>query len=245
MNEDWIRKINDLIATKEYKEILSETVIEVRGKRLDEFTLLKEELQRWSVVRYGNRDITISGLGNPHVQEMIIAAIADFKEQNHSGRFIKPLHLATIDDLVVMPLRPEVFGLSKYYISGLSANSQVNIIPQEGQAAGTAGIGEVTSDGYFQIDPKVARIIYTDFIEYNPAGIITAIKANIDDRSIFPFEMRYQMKSEIPMFTLPSIEIQRIKSKWVAKAEFNGDTELTPVGVVVTLGEKVPNLVIS
>ena len=244
MDPDWIARVNKILMRKEEEKILSGKIIEVEGRVKTEYELIKRELENYSVLRFKGRDVKLAGLGNPNVQRQILAVVADYKKELGESRFVKPLSLATIDDIVVMPLRPELFGLSKYEINGVTANSIVNIIPQEGQAVGPAGIGEVTSDGYFKIDPKKARIIYTDFVEVNPSGIVTAIQGKVDDRQIFPYEIRYVTRfGEFKDYALPSIEVHRIKAYWKAKAEFDGTTELTPVGVAIVLGEYVPNLV--
>lgn len=243
MNEDWMKRLNTMIASGEPSKVLSDKVVEINGRALTEEELVREELKKMSTVKISNRDITLPGLGDPAVQELIVAAVADFKKESNVSRVVKPEYLASIDDITIIPLRPEVFGVNDYIQTGLTAGTTTRILPKEGTPAGPAGVGEVTSDGFFKVNPKEARIIITDFVEFSPDTPITATKFNVDDEPRFPYEMRLEMKeSDLQMYRLPSPEITRIKLKVDGKVETDGDSELTPFGVVIVVGEKVPEL---
>lgn len=243
MNVDWMKRLNRIIMEDRQKSVLSEPVVEIKNNELSEHQLLLEELNRYATIQTSERDLSLPGLGSETYQNLIAAAVADFKSQQHSSRVYKPDYLATIDDIMVVPLRPELFGVDNYQINGLVAGNEVRIVPQEGLGAGDAGVGEVTAAGQFKVDPEKVRIIYTDWVEYELDHPITALRYDVDEDQKEPFDIRKEiLTTDMQMIKMPSPEVVRVQHQVMGKVEFDGDTMMTPYGVAILLGEDNPDL---
>jgi len=178
----------------------------------------------FSSVKLSERDIDIPGL--TRAANLILQVLASFKEKERKN--VMPLQYAKDDDIVLMQIRPESFGLDNFVRTGLTVGT-VHIIPQ-------------TTGNYSVPDKQI--FVITDFIEINPTPIITAIRVvNIDGVPQYPIEARLCFKaSNLQIFELPHPLIADSSIDIDAKVEAAGDTELTPIGVWIGLGKDVPAL---
>lgn len=238
MKIDVIRDLNTSIAEERHKKVLSPGVMEIKGKVVTEEDMLREELVTMSTVRIAERDITLPGLGNPKFQELAIALVASCRELWE--RPFKPFWLATANDMTVIPLcRPEWaiseqgadYPLDNWVISGISVGT-INIIPQE-----YAGHPLTIQT----LDDKKERVFLTDFVEMNATPVVTAISIITDGEPAKIYEIRPAVKiSNLQAFKMPSPEIARINLDIDGKVEADGATELTPFGLYICTGDKVP-----
>jgi len=72
-----------------------------------EYDIVRDTLAAISKVRIAEREITLPGL--TRYRDLIMAVLAEFKDKEK--RNIMPLPYAKSDDIVIMALRPEHFGL--------------------------------------------------------------------------------------------------------------------------------------
>lgn len=221
-----LEELKRLVFEVDAKAILSRPVEALRAPgetAPTEYRVAKDLLNGWSVLRIGERDIKIPGMTRH--KELILKVLADFKTKKKRN-FVPP-QFAKSDDITMEPLRPEVFDLDNFYLSGLTVGT-VDIIPQ------TAGYFELSDDEV---------IVITDWIEMLPDITITALQAEIDGVIQNPVEMRLALKAtDMQIYELDYPWIIDLRLDVNGKVEFAGDSELTPIGVHICLGKELPSL---
>jgi len=205
-------------------EILSK---KVAGLNRTEYDVMMHELNLAKKIVIGEREIELTGLARN--ANMIMKILAEFKDKEK--RNVMPYQLAKADDITAIfgVLRPELFGLDNYRQEDLSVGT-VNIIPQ---AAGTFSV------------PDKQIFIITDFIEFEPNPVVTAIMFTDVDGALpkRPLETRTAFRaSDLHIFSLPYVEIAQSTIDIDAKVEFTGNTELVPCGAWIGYGKDVPDL---
>ncbi|MEM2618769.1 MAG: hypothetical protein QW356_04710 [Candidatus Hadarchaeales archaeon] len=191
-----------------------------------EYDVVKDALAGMKTLRISERELKIPGLDR-HT-DLIIAAVAEFKQKK--ARNVMPLQFAKTDDITVEPLRPEVFGLTTYLRTGLTPG-EYNIIP--------------TGPGAQTIDTDNELIIITDLVEMQTVPRVTAVQFEVDGVLQQPIEIRKDVKiSDLHIYELDYPIIADAKLDLDGKVESAGDAEITPIGVHIAIGRKIPTLVI-
>lgn len=211
------------------------SILDRRIEALDgtEYDMVKDALAGMRTIRLGDRDINLPGLTRN--TELICQVLAEFKGKKK--RNVQPLQFAKSDDIVIEPLRPEQFTgptsgitLDNWRQAGLAVGA-VSILPNAAQVAG----GDTTID----VNDNEVFII-TDWIEHQPAPVISAIQAVIDGYTYQPLEMRLALfQSNLQMFELDYPWICDVSIDINGKCEFAGTSELTPYGVHICLGSRI------
>jgi len=192
---------------------------------MSEYDIVKEALIAMSKFQIGEREIRLPGFTRN--LNLLLQCVADFKEK--VKRPVVPPEIVTSDMITVEPLRPEVFGLDAYLRTGLTVGTY-HIIPT---AAGTWTAAK---------DEEI--VVITDFIELLPDIRVTAIQAaDLDGEKLKPEELRLQFKAS-------DLQIYELKRPWICditldidgKVEAAGDSQITPFGVHICLGKKIPDL---
>jgi len=215
---DEIKRIGGLDATR----ILS-SVYDPLG--MSEYDIVKEALVAISKYQIGEREIKLPGFTRN--MGLLIQCVADFKEK--VKRPVMPPEIATSDMITVEPLRPEVFGLDLYKRTSLGIGTY-HIIP--------------TSTGTWSATKDEEVVIITDWIEFLTPVNVTAIQASdLDGEPLKPEEIRLNLKaSDLHIFELKRPWISDITLDVDGKVEAAGDSEMTPFGVHVCMGKKIPSL---
>lgn len=220
-----IPKLVELNKTLARKDQIFETdVIQIGTEKVGEEALIRAQLDRMRTLILGERVVELPGMTRN--LDLIVAAIADFKEVKKKS--VRPLYLATNDDITIEPLRPQVFGLTTYTRTGL-APGVINIVP--------------TGAGNYSVDTDNEIIFVTDVIEFDPSAGVTAIKFTIDGEPIKPESIRVQIKdTDLQIYDLASPEMARNTFDLDTRLESGTSTELTPIGAHIAMGHKIPSL---
>jgi len=145
-----------------------------------EYDIVRDTLAAISKVRIAEREITLPGL--TRYRDLIMAVLAEFKDKEK--RNIMPLPYAKSDDIVIMALRPEHFGLytwkKEVTVAATKYTAVDNIIP--------------TGSGKFEV-PDDQIFIITDLVDFAPESPVTAIQAvDVDGERWYPFSVRKDLK---------------------------------------------------
>lgn len=231
MDIDFLSVLNKMVQTGEHKEILRHSVMEIGGRAVSEEEVLRRELIHMSTIRIAERDIALPGLGNPIFQELAVAFVA--RSRSKWVRPFRPFWLASVNDMTVLPLcRPELLGPTgrDNWRQTIAAAGIVEIWPQ-------------AEAGWFGLDDKKEAIFITDFVEFSPTPIVTALSMRTDGDLAKIHEIRQYMKmSNLQVYKMPSPAAATVNLDIDAKAEFAGETELTPFGLYVCTGDMIPAL---
>ena len=245
MRDDWIKKINNIITSGKVKEYLSQSIISLGNQHVTEYDLLMDTFDYFSHLQMDDRIIDIPNFAKPDVKEMMAAVVAEFKKSQKNDRLVKPIDKASVDDIVVLPLVPEIFHNNHTYADDVVVAGDYDLIPTAAEvlAPGDYGIGEVTAAGRFQINPNEAIIMITDFIDVLGTQNVYRADHIIDDENSLPYSFENFAKfGDINVIPLHSVQVVRINMDINVRVEFNGDLELRPWGIAVLLGENVPDL---
>jgi len=189
-----------------------------------EYNVVRDALAGMKTLRISERELKLPGLER-HT-DLIIKTVAEFKTKKK--RNVMPLQFGKTDDIVIEPLRPEVFGLDNYLQTGLTVGTY-DIIPQ------TAGTHSIDTDNEI--------IIITDFVEMQTEPKVTAIQVTVDGVTQNPLELRKDLKiTDLHIYELDYPIIADASLDINGKVEVAGDAELTPFGVHICMGHKVPSL---
>jgi len=192
---------------------------------MSEYDIAKEALVAMSKYQIGEREIKMPGFTRN--MGLLIQCVADFKEK--AKRPFMPPEIATSDMITVEPLRPEVFALDTYKRTSLGIGTY-DLIP--------------TGAGTWSATKDEEVVIITDWIEFLTPVNVTAIQAaDLDGEPLKPEELRLNLKaSDLHIFELKRPWISDISLDVNGKVESAGDSELTPFGVHICLGKKIPSL---
>ncbi len=223
---------------EELKRLMAINEKAVLSRRIDpigtEYEVVVDALSGIGKVRIGERDLELPGLARH--RDIIIKTLAEFKDKEKKN--VMPLQYAKSDDIVVMALRPQHFGLQGYAkdvaIPSGKFTAVDNIIPA------TAGVFTV---------PDKQIFIITDFVDVVAESPVTAIKVeNVDGIPQYAFEVRKELKitdlhlieMDYPIIADASIDIDALV--WSKTAGATVSHELTPFGVWIGYGKAVPAL---
>jgi len=222
----WVMNVEELsrIMGVNEKAILSKTVA---GLNRSEYDVMVHELNQALKIPLGEREITLKGLERN--KNIVLKTLAEFKDKEK--RNVMPYQLARADDITAIfgVLRPELFGLDNFRQTNLAVGT-VDIIPQ---GAGTFSV------------PEKQVFVITDFIEFEPNPVVTAIMFTDVDGALpkRPLETRTAFRaSDIQIFSLPYVEIAQSTLDIDGKVEFTGDTEIVPCGAWIGYGKDVPDI---
>jgi len=201
-----------------------------------EMDVARDALAGMAIVRISNRDYRLPGLTRH--SDIILKTLADFKTK--WKRNYVPLPFAKADDIVMEPLRPEVFNITaapatakdNWRQAGLTVGTE-DIIPDAVQVA--AGHTVFTLD-----DEEV--IVITDWVEMQATCILSALQGIIDGTTFQPEEMRVTFMTDLQLHELNWPWISDVNLDINAKVEFAGDSELVPFGVHICLGKLLEGL---
>lgn len=188
-----------------------------------ELQTMQDQIAGMATIEFEERTIELPGYSR-HL-EILLKAIALFKDKKKKN--VMPLQFATIEDITIEQLRPEIFGLDTFSVD-VTAVGTVNIIPTG------AGVHELTKDEEV--------IVLLGFIEYATTPIITAIQITADEEKYKPVEVRHHLFNGISVYPLDYPIIVNVSLDIDAKAEATGTTKLTPYGLHIALGSKIPDL---
>jgi len=189
-----------------------------------ELTVVEDALIAMRTVRIGERVFELSGMKRHH--DLITKTIANYRQKWKTN--LEPLAWAKADQVTIEPLRPEVFDLSTFLRTGLTAGTY-NIIP--------------TGSGTWDAVKDEEVVVITDLIEMNPDNVVTAIKVSVDGEDLNPEEIRTQIKaSDIQIYELSYPLVCDLSLDIDGKVEQDGDAEITPMGVHIALGKQIPAL---
>jgi hypothetical protein len=195
-----------------------------------ELDVARDALAGMGVVRIAAREFRLPGLQRH--SDVILKALADFKAKKQ--RNYVPLPFAKADDIVMEPLRPEVFDITGFLKdnwrqAGLAVGIR-DIIPDVIQ---TAGIAPATT---FTLDDD-ELIIITDWVEFQTTPIISALQCTVDGTTYQPEEIRVMMMTDLQLHELNWPLIADVNIDINAKVEFGPLTaELVPFGVHICVG---------
>jgi len=188
-----------------------------------ELDIIKHALALMQTVRIGERELTLPGLKRNI--PLILGVLVEFREKKK--RNVMPLPFAGADDIAIEHIRPEIFDEDNFEKTYTAVGTD-HIIPK------TTGVYEVDEDEV---------IIITDLVEMRPDITVTAVQATVDEKKMKPAEMRKDLKiSDLQMYELEYPWIADVSIDIDAKIEYTGTSELTPLGVHIALGKKIPNL---
>lgn len=195
-----------------------------------ELDVARDALAGMGIVRIGTREFRLPGLQRH--SDVILKALADFKAKKQ--RNYVPLPYAKADDIVMEPLRPEVFNIhvapatpkDNWRQAGLVVGV-TPIIPDVVQV--TAGHAVFTLD-----DDEL--IIITDWVEFQPTPILSALQCIVDGTPYQPEELRVMMMTDLQLHELNWPLISDVNLDINAKVEFNGTAEFVPFGVHICIG---------
>jgi len=203
-----------------------------------EYDIVRDTLAAISKVRIAEREITLPGL--VRYRDLIMAVLAEFKDKEK--RNIMPLPYAKSDDIVIMALRPEHFGLytwkKEVTVAATKYTAVDNIIP--------------TGSGKFEV-PDDQIFIITDLADFAPESPVTAIQAaDVDGERWYPFSVRKDLKLsdlhiielDFPIVADTTLDLDALVERTTAdaSAEETVSHELTPFGVWIGYGKDVPDL---
>ena len=197
-----------------------------------EMDIARDTLAGMAIVRISNRDYRLPGLTRH--SDIILKTLADFKSK--WKRNYVPLPFAKADDIVMEPLRPEVFNITgaakdNWRQAGLTVGT-THIIPDATQHA--------TSATFTLEDEEV--IVITDWVEMQPTCILSALQGIIDGTTFKPEEMRVIFMTDLQLHELNWPWISDVNLDINAKVEFTGTSELVPFGVHICLGKLLEGL---
>jgi len=214
----------------------------ILNKRIEpfgtEYDIVRDTLAAISKVRIAEREITLPGL--TRYRDLIMAVLAEFKDKEK--RNVMPLPYAKSDDIVLMALRPEHFGVytwkKEVTVAATKYTAVDNIIPTG------SGSLEVPDDQIF---------IITDFVDFAPESPVTALQAlDVDGEKWYPFSVRKDLKLsdlhiielDFPIVADTTLDLDALVERTTAdaSAEETVSHELTPFGVWIGFGKDVPNL---
>lgn len=199
-----------------------------------EYEVVKDLLNAWATVRFGERDVKLPGFAR-HI-DLMIAALAEYKSKKK--RNVRPYPFAKSDDIVIMPLRPQHFGIQIYKKSVTLDTDKYtkidDIIPQ------TTGKFSVPSEQVF---------IITDFVDIEPDSPVQAIQVvDVDGDDWHAISTIKELRvSDLHIIELdyPIIADKSLNIDALVASETAGDTvthELVPFGVWIGFGSDVPEL---
>lgn len=201
-----------------------------------EMDVARDTLAGMCIVRISNREYRLPGLTRH--SDLVLKALADFKTKKK--RNFVALPFAKADDIVMEPLRPEVFNNHAVPIAkdnwaqaGLVVGTE-DIIPDAAQILGGAA-------ATFAVDDD-ELIIITDWVEMQAACILSALQANIDGSLLQPEEIRTMFMTDLQLHELNWPWIADVTLDIDAKVEFVGTAELVPFGVHICLGRLLEGL---
>ena len=192
-----------------------------------EYDIVEAAIKKASTLTLSNRAITVSGLSRN--MDIIIKALAEFKEKEK--RNVAPQQYAKADEIAleVGIIRPEYFGLDTYLQTGLSVGTY-HIIP--------------TGAGAFSIPDKNLCII-TDLIELQPTANVTSVLfADIDGtQPVRPLGLADVVKiTDMHLYELAFPVMADLTMDLDGKVEASGDSEIAPVGAWICLGRDIKEL---
>jgi len=190
-----------------------------------ELTVVEEALIAARTVRIGERVIELPGMKRHH--NLLVKTVANYRDQ--WGANLAPTVWARADQMTIEPLRPEVFDLSTFLQTGLTAGTY-NIIP--------------TGSGTWSTVRNEEVVVITDLIEMASDNVVTAIKvADVDGEELRPEEIRAQIKaSDLQIYELSYPLVCDLTLDLDGKVERDGDAEITPMGIHIALGRQIPAL---
>jgi len=243
MKRDWIQKVNSLINKGRQKKLLEGAVLDVGGQQRSEYDMLMELLDYYSGFQLDDREMEITNFAKDSTKEIIAAVVADFKESEEKSRMVKPIDQASIDDIVVVPLTPDIFKDTHTWLDEDVAAGEYDFIPHTDQAAGEHGVGEVTAGGAFQIDKDNVRIVITDLVDMIGSRNIQKSQYTIDEETQLPFSFpNHAMFGNVNVIPLPAVEVIRIRMDWDFRVFAGADVHMVPWGVAIMIGEDYPAL---
>ena len=214
----------------------------ILNKRIEpfgtEYDIVRDALAAMSKVRIAEREITLPGL--TRYRDLIMAVLAEFKDKQK--RNVMPLEYAKSDDIVIMALRPEHFGVYTWKKSVTVPSGKYtavdNIIP--------------TSSGVFEV-PDDQIFIITDFVDFASTSPITAMQvADVDGEKWYPFSVRKELKMsdlrivelDFPIIADTTLDIDVLVERTTPDTSSDETVthELTPFGVWIGFGRDVPKL---
>lgn len=202
-----------------------------------EMDVARDTLAGMATIRISNREFRLPGLTRH--SDIILKALADFKEKKK--RNVVALPFAKADDIVMEPLRPEVFNIhvapataKDNWRQAALAVGTTDIIPDVVQVA--AGHAVFTLD-----DDEL--IIITDWVEMQATPILSALQATIDGTTFQPEEIREIFWSDLQHHELNWPWVADVNINIDAKVEFGPLTaEIVPFGVHICLGRLLEGL---
>jgi len=226
---------------EELKRLLSVNEKQVLSRKIDplgtEYDVVVDALSGIKTVRIGEREFTLPGLDRN--QSLIIKTLAEYKEKQK--RNVMPLPYAKSDDIVIMGIRPQHFGIQFWEqsvsISATKYTAVSNIIPQGGTTGTRYTVG---TDQIF---------IITDFVDFVADSPVQAIQvADVDGVPQYPFCTFKDVKLsdlhiielDYPIIADASLDIDALVYSTTAGATVNHC--LTPMGVWIGFGKNVPAL---
>lgn len=209
------------------------------GKRIDEETLVREELTRLlQPLRMSTRDIELPGMRAN--MENIVGAVAKFKKEVVKGADIRPVQMAGDEDLTIELL-------NVLTTSGMSHHS-VTAWLQTGQSVGRVGLfppacGTGTNDRA-TLDDDEWLFFTGDFIDFNSNAIIEEIKYEDVDKvtSYNPESIIMSQKGTDMQMGLVSAVLAKSYVKIGSRATTAGATEMLPVAVHICKASLVKGL---
>jgi hypothetical protein len=245
MRTDWIKRVNTLIKSGKQKSFLSGNVLDIGGTSKSEYDLLRETLDYYSLIQVDERSIAIPNFSKDSTKEIITAIVADFKNSKESSRLVKPIEYASVDDIVVVPLTPDIFKNTHTWLDeGVSAGVY-QFIPTADQVAapGDYGVGSVTAKGKFTIDDDHVRIVITDMVDVIGSRNIQKGEYTVDNEDKFPYSFpNNALLGNVNAIPLPAVQVMRINLDWNLRVLADGDVHMYPWGVAIMLGEYLPDL---
>ncbi len=172
----------------------------------------------------GDRMVEFSGITRN--KDFLIKAVAEFKKNVASNRPISLASKTSVNSIGIESLdRPQIFGLTTFRQTGLTANTVINVIP--------------TGAGTFDLTIDEERIIITDLVEIDPAAGVEAITL-IDDgdsnRQPESLGLDFRMDGAIRVKELDQPRIIDSSLNLDARLVEGTTLEIIPVGIHMFIG---------
>jgi len=172
----------------------------------------------------GDRMVEFSGITRN--KDFLIKAVAEFKKNVASNRPISLTSKTSVNSIGIESLdRPQIFGLTTFRQTGLTANTVINVIP--------------TGAGTFDLTIDEERIIITDLVEIDPAAGVEAITL-IDDgdsnRQPESLGLDFRMDGAIRVKELDQPRIIDSSLNLDARLVEGTTLEIIPVGIHMFIG---------
>jgi hypothetical protein len=204
------------------KALLSKTVEPIGT----EYEVAKDALAGMKAVRLASRELRLPGLERH--SELVLQVLGEFKDKKK--RNFMPAQFAKADDVALLPIRPETFGLDNFSVTA-SAPGTVDVIKPDGTP--------------YEVDADNEIVVVTDVLVGDPT-VITALQFTVDGVEQNPIELRtLQVGPEGERIGLAELDYPVIADASLllrAKAEAEGTTVVVPFGAHICMGRKIPPL---